>query len=225
MGSPGQDALSLKATRSTAPIWCGALTGLSGKGVKVGVISDGAAAWSTARATGDLPSSIEINPNLPGDGHEGTALLEIVHDLAPEAELAFSGAGPARGSFTSLGMVKAILWLANDAFSGEGADVIVDDLAFFKEPYFEDGMVARAAADAVAGGAVLSRLQETLQIDTTKAILLTAATDCTSLTAAAIRLCGCMAPAGLYKSTCNGMTDLAALATTTTYTSALPIEG
>ena len=51
-------------------------------------------------------------------------------------------------------MVQAILWLANDAFEGEGADIIVDDLGFYSEPFFEDGLVALAAADAVAGGAV-----------------------------------------------------------------------
>ena len=44
--------------------------------------------------------------------------------------------------------------LPNDAFGGEGADVIVDDLGYYREPYFEDGAVALAAADAVAGGAV-----------------------------------------------------------------------
>ena len=74
--------------------------------------------------------------------------LEIVHDLAPGASLAFSGP---RGS---LEMVVAIDWLANDAFDGAGADIIVDDLGFYAEPFFEDGAVALAAADAVAGGAV-----------------------------------------------------------------------
>ncbi len=122
--------------------------GLTGDGVKVGVISDGVDAWHTARARGDLPARLEINPKNPGEGHEGTALLEIVHDLAPDASLAFSSGG------SSLWMVQAILWLANDAFEGEGADVIVDDLGFYREPSFEDGIVAQAAADAVAGGAV-----------------------------------------------------------------------
>ena len=125
-----------------------AFGGLTGDGVKVGVISDGVNAWRTARARGDLPARIEINPKNAGGGDEGTALLEIVHDLAPDAELAFSAAG------SSLWMVQAILWLANDAFGGEGADVIVDDLGFYFEPSFEDGIVAQAAADAVAGGAV-----------------------------------------------------------------------
>ena len=71
------------------------LSGLSGKGVKIGVISDGVDDLRLPQARGELPSSIEINPNLPGFilGTEGSALLEIVHDLAPEAELAFSGAG------------------------------------------------------------------------------------------------------------------------------------
>ena len=127
-----------------------AFSGLTGEGVKVGVISDGADAWTSAQSSSDLPSRIEINPNNPGEGHEGTALLEIVHDLAPDADLAFSGAG------SSLGFAKAVLWLANDAFEGEGADVIVDDLGYFFQPYFEDGITAQAAADAVAGGAVFA---------------------------------------------------------------------
>ncbi len=125
-----------------------AFSGLSGEGVKVGVISDGVDAWTSARSRGDLPSRLEINPNQDSEGHEGTALLEIIHDLAPDADLAFSG------SESSLGMAHAILWLANEAFEGEGADVIVDDLHYYYQPYFEDGIVAQAAADAVAGGTV-----------------------------------------------------------------------
>ena len=125
-----------------------AFSGLTGAGVNLGVISDGADAWTSARATGDLPSSIEINPNQSSDGHEGTALMEIIHDIAPDAELAFSGIE------TSLGMAQAILWLANDAFDGEGADVIVDDVSFWFQPYFEDGIIAQAAEDVVDGGTV-----------------------------------------------------------------------
>ena len=125
-----------------------AFSGLTGKGVRVGVISDGADAWTSARATGDLPTSIQTSADLRGEGHEGTAMMEIVHDMAPDARLAFAGPN------TSVEMARAILWLANDAFDGEGADVVVDDLAFLFEPYFEDGIVAQAAADALAGGAV-----------------------------------------------------------------------
>ena len=123
-------------------------SGLNGRGIKVGVISNGVDARRTSQASGDLPSSIEINPDNDGSGDEGTALLEIIHDLASGAQLAFSAAG------SSLGFVEASLWLANDAFNGEGADIIVDDLGYYSEPFFEDGLVALAVDDAVAGGAV-----------------------------------------------------------------------
>ena len=125
-----------------------AFSGLTGAGVRVGVISDGVDSWTSARSRGDLPNSIEINSNISRSGDEGTALLEIIHDLAPEAQLAFSSAG------SSLYFIEAALWLANDAFDGEGADIIVDDLGYNREPYFEDGAVALAVADAVEGGAV-----------------------------------------------------------------------
>ena len=125
-----------------------AFSGLTGEGVKVGVISDGVDSWTSSRSRGDLPRSIEINPGNNGSGDEGTALLEIIHDLAPSAQLAFSAAG------SSLGFVEATLWLANEAFDGEGADIIVDDLGYYSEPFFEDGLVALAVDDAVAGGAV-----------------------------------------------------------------------
>ena len=127
------------------------LSGLTGAGVKVGVISDGADSYRRSTSSRDLPGDLEINPNSSGEGDEGTAMMEIVHDLAPGAQLAFSGLST---DGTSLDMVESILWLANDAFDGEGADIIVDDVGFYAEPYFEDGYVAEAAADAVAGGAV-----------------------------------------------------------------------
>ena len=125
-----------------------AFSGLTGAGVKVGVISAGATSWRTALGSGDLPNTLETDLSLQGRGHEGTAMLEIIHDLAPDAELAFAGGG------SSLRFVEAVLWLANDAFQGEGVDAIVDVVVFFGEPYFEDGPVALAAADAVAGGVV-----------------------------------------------------------------------
>ena len=60
-----------------------AFSGLSGRGVKVGAISDGVDARGTAQSSNDLPDSIEIDPDNRGSDDEGTALLEIIHDLAP----------------------------------------------------------------------------------------------------------------------------------------------
>jgi subtilisin family serine protease len=117
--------------------------GVDGTGVVVGVISDGIDSLQAAQATNDLPA-VEVPNDLRcqrGVGDEGTALLEIVHDVAPGAKLLFSG--PA----SSLDMIDSV-----ECLTDAGANVIVDDLGFFGEPYFEDGPVAAAVDAAVAAG-------------------------------------------------------------------------
>ena len=113
--------------------------GFDGTGVRIGVISDGVDSIDASQATGDLPSDVIINPSLPGSGDEGTALLEIIHDIAPGAELAFS-----EGFSSSATFINSLNFLVNDA----DVDIIVDDIGFLNEPYFQDGMVAQAVADA-----------------------------------------------------------------------------
>jgi hypothetical protein len=117
--------------------------GVDGTGVVVGVISDGIDSLAAAQATGDLRDVVVPNDQRcqRGAGDEGTALLEIVHDVAPGAKLLFSGPS------TSLDMVDAVQCLVD-----AGANVIVDDLGFFGEPYFEDGPVADAVSAAVTAG-------------------------------------------------------------------------
>lgn len=118
--------------------------GHDGAGVVVGVISDGIESLAASQVSGDLPA-VTVPPDTRcrrGSGDEGTAMLEIVHDLAPGAGLRFSGIS------TRLEMIDAI-----DCLTAGGADVIVDDLIFFGEPFFEDGPIALTAADAVAAGA------------------------------------------------------------------------
>src|SRR5215471_15466395 len=120
-----------------------ATRGVDGTGVVVGVISDGIDSLADAQATNDLPDVIVPNDTRcqRGAGDEGTALLEIVHDVAPGAKLLFSGPS------TSLDMVDAVQCLVD-----AGASVIVDDLGFFGEPYFADGPVADAVSAAVTAG-------------------------------------------------------------------------
>jgi len=116
------------------------LLGVDGTGVNVGVISDGVTHWQAVRdAGGDLPQTISRDPVRPGQGDEGTAMLEIIHDLAPGADLFFSSG--------LQGLTGAINWLVN-----QGCDVIVDDLSIFSEPMFEDGPVAQAVQSAVNSG-------------------------------------------------------------------------
>jgi len=114
----------------------GIVTG-QGAGLTVGVISDGVGRLNVSTASGDLPDSVELvsaGGPLAGDGTEGTAMLEIVHDLAPGARLLF--AAPR----TSAEMVVAI-----EALAAAGANVVVDDLVFTDESKFVDGPVAVAA--------------------------------------------------------------------------------
>jgi len=119
--------------------------GLDGTGIRVGVISDGVDSMAAAQGTGDLPGTVTIQTYL-GSGDEGTAMLEIIHDLAPGAELAFCGPS------TSVEMVQCV----NDLANVFAADIIVDDLGFFDQAFFEDDFVAQAVANVVSSGVFYS---------------------------------------------------------------------
>ncbi len=115
-----------------------------GTGVRVGVISDGVDHRAASQATGDLPSNITVGITDQMGGDEGTALLEIIHDIAPGADLAFSTGN------TSVEFINSIDFLVNTA----QVDVIVDDLGFTDEPNFQDGPIALEAENAVNNGVV-----------------------------------------------------------------------
>jgi hypothetical protein len=116
----------------------GSLTVTGGTGVMVGVISDsfnnlgGAAA---DEADGALPPSVLVLGDDPSGGSdEGRAMLQIVHDVAPGANLAFDTTGN-----SDQAMANAILALA-----AAGCKVICDDVTFFDEPFFQTGPIANA---------------------------------------------------------------------------------
>ena len=120
-------------------------TGFDGTGIKVGVISDGVNNLAASKSSGNVPNSTAVPVGTgcsAGSGDEGTAMLEIVHDLAPGSTLAFS-----EGLSSSLAFINSVTCLRN-----AGAQVIVDDLGFYDEPFFADGPVAVAARTAVQAG-------------------------------------------------------------------------
>ena len=96
-----------------------------------------------SQATGDLPGFVDVGSNANG-GDEGTAMLEIIHDIAPGADLAFYTAFP-----TSMNFLNAITFFMNN-----GVDIIVDDVGFLTQPYFQDGELAQAAQNAVDNGII-----------------------------------------------------------------------
>ena len=65
--------------------------GYAGAGIKVGVLSDSVDNLATVQASGDLPA-VNVLQDAPGNSGEGTAMLEIVYDLAPAASLYFATA-------------------------------------------------------------------------------------------------------------------------------------
>jgi hypothetical protein len=119
-----------------------------GTGVKIGVLSDGVTSLAQSQAAGDL-GPVTVLPGQAGSGDEGTAMLEIVHDVAPGAQLYFA---TAFGSITGF---------ANNirALRAAGCDIIVDDVFYFVETPFQDGQ-APGVISTSNGGAVTQAVND-----------------------------------------------------------------
>ena len=140
---------------------------LMGEGVKVGVLSD-----SYNKKFGNPANDDILKGDLPGvatgpDGNlipnpvnstnvhvlkdypytasdEGRAMLQIIHDIVPKSELAFR-----TGFISAIDFADGIIEL-KDA----GCDIIVDDITYITEPFFEDGIVAQAVNSVANEGVV-----------------------------------------------------------------------
>jgi subtilisin family serine protease len=129
---------------------------VGGAGVKVGVLSDsfndsigGTVSGSGCNRTltgsgpqlsGDLPPAVTLLDNGPGFGSdEGAATGELIVDLAPQVDVLFHTAFNSEADF-ALGITE---------LKDCGAHVIVDDVLYYAEPMFQDGIIAQAAQDAV----------------------------------------------------------------------------
>ena len=151
--------------------------GYDGAGITVGVLSDSyntsqyyIPALTTTTAlqdvnSGDLPDTTAIPgceglkycielplgtmPPPPGfhvgGTDEGRAMAQIVHDVAPGADLCFGTA--------AAGEVQFAINILTLALDGQcGADVLVDDVIYFDEPMFSDGLLAQAVDLVSANG-------------------------------------------------------------------------
>ena len=131
---------------------------IDGSGVKVGVMSNSYNTLGDAYVNvqnGDLPGS--ANPDgdsIPVDvikdvvlssgslSDEGRAMLQIVHDVAPGAELAFR-----TGYLGEQDMARGIREMADS-----GVNIIVDDLSYVTEPFFRDGVISQTIDSVVSEG-------------------------------------------------------------------------
>lgn len=115
-----------------------------GSNVKIGVLSDSIDGLTNAQATGDLPF-VTVLPGQAGTGNgEGTAMLEIAHALAPGSALYFA---------TALNSEAGFAQNIRDLYAA-GCRIIVDDVTYFDESPFQDGIIAQAVNDVSAGGAL-----------------------------------------------------------------------
>lgn len=129
---------------------------INGSGVKVGVLSDSVRFLQQSQASGDLPPNVTVIPGQSGirsdggDTGEGTAMLEIIHDLAPGAQLFFASGAPA-------GLQNPVAFANNiRALRNAGCNIIIDDLAaftaFIDGTPFQDATIAAAINDVTASG-------------------------------------------------------------------------
>jgi len=131
----------------------GEIVPVDGRGVKIGVISD---SFDKQPFTQKSNATIDVeNGDLPGIGNpngyllpvdvvkefeglvasdEGRAMMHIIHDIVPSAELAFYSGIESPREFE----------LGVEGLDLAGCDVIVDDITFITEPFFRLGRVSEA---------------------------------------------------------------------------------
>ena len=117
------------------------------------------ATYATDVSTGALPTGVDVIEEAPCLEYqyydsedqplalpftdEGRAMLQIVHAVAPGASLAFH-----TGSISEADFANGVVALKN-----AGALVIADDIGYFDEPFFQDGLIAQAINTVEANGA------------------------------------------------------------------------
>ena len=139
LGTPSEGAAAIGATAYHS-------AGIRGAGVKVAVIDLGFAGLSAAQSRGDLPSSVVQN-DLTGTGlttgiTHGTAVAEIVHDIAPDAQLTLIKIGD------EVDLDLAVTYCVNN-----GIDIINHSLGWYNTNFYDGtGTIAEIATRAISNG-------------------------------------------------------------------------
>ncbi len=105
-------------------------------------ISSGALPSAGATVLEEAPCLNYGAPDSLPFSDEGRAMLQIVHAVAPGAALSFYTATDSEADFAT-----GITTLAS-----KGAKVIADDIGYYDEPFFQDGLVAQAVDTVNAQG-------------------------------------------------------------------------
>ena len=146
---------------------------LEGQGMKIGMISNSYASHTDAGGNG--PTVDVNNGDLPGPGNpynttpvyilqddagaegstddEGRAMTQIAYKMAPKAALAFATADGGEVGFAN--NIRLLGGLTVNGVTGSfGADVVCDDVGYYDEPFFQDGIIGNGVDDVTAAGVV-----------------------------------------------------------------------
>jgi hypothetical protein len=137
--SQGDQAVNSDVARSIFKV--------DGTGITVGTLSDSFNCLNQAAtdvASGDLPAGIQVldDSACPSATDEGRAMMQLIADIAPGSNQAFHTGFGGQAAFA-----QGIIDLANT-----GCNVIVDDITYFAEPMFQDGILAQAVDSVVDSG-------------------------------------------------------------------------
>jgi hypothetical protein len=115
--------------------------GLTGSGVVVGVISDGMKYATVSQYNGELTYNLDAvdytNDTTNYPGSEGTAMMEIIYDIAPNARLWFGGIN---NSDTPLDFASRVTHLKE-----QNCKIIVDDIGYvIGYSYFQENEISTA---------------------------------------------------------------------------------
>ena len=127
--------------------------GVNGSGLKICALSDSYDQDGSASTTatndvdsGDLPSDVDVlDDSFTSGTDEGRAMLQLIHDIAPSADLGFHTASGGLAGF-----VNGIRALADP--NRGNCDIIVDDIGYNTEPFYQDGPVSNVADSVVSEG-------------------------------------------------------------------------
>jgi subtilisin family serine protease len=155
--SQGVEAMNVDEARNNFDV--------DGEGVTIGVISN---SFDRSLLTDISANDDVLSGDLPGEGNpngytkpvnilddsldnslvktsddEGRGMLQLIHDVAPGAELAFH----TYGDNSDRELAGAI-----DDLAAAGADIIVDDVSESDDPFFQDGLSSQAIDRAADRG-------------------------------------------------------------------------
>ena len=123
------------------------LYGVTGSGIKIGIISDSYDARGGAAANvaaGDLPQTVVESDSSTGTD-EGQAMTELAYQVAPGASYYFATCGDSLQAFAA----------AVTSLQDAGCNIIIDDVSFpTEESFYQTGTVLDLAIEAAVAGGV-----------------------------------------------------------------------